>query len=338
MTVDQVFIIKKLQNLDEMLVAYSAVTRMPFAICDDESFNDQVWIFTDQDKLKTFAEKYKEEKKLILPVKVQKKDASMFYMNLFAMGINEVVFCDGDQENKIELTKIVRMPDVDALPENRKPILNPQLQLSAAYFLQELRKPGVEPDREALKDLEEEMSANLARSTYLMPVDVEKDEEGKENVRLLYVQNKKGERYQPIFSDTGELVKHYRGKEVQNRLIQVRFDQLSRYMIKDVQGYVLNPEGINLILRTQQIELLNSYYNGKKVSVQGSGMGIPSMGIYSYELFNTFGVNQIIRVGTCGAVNRDVEVGSLILAMGCCSNSNFASQYHLPGIFAPLAD
>lgn len=95
--------------------------------------------------------KYKEEKKLILPVKVQKKDASMFYMNLFAMGINEVVFCDGDQENKIELTKIVRMPDVDALPENRKPILNPQLQLSAAYFLQELRKPGVEPDREALK-------------------------------------------------------------------------------------------------------------------------------------------------------------------------------------------
>ena len=67
-------------------------------------------------------------------------------------------------------------------------------------------------------------------------------------------------------------------------------------------------------------------------------MGIPSMGIYSYELFNTFGVNQIIRVGTCGAVNRDVEVGSLILAMGCCSNSNFASQYHLPGIFAPLAD
>ena len=80
------------------------------------------------------------------------------------------------------------------------------------------------------------------------------------------------------------------------------------------------------------------YYNGKKVSVQGSGMGIPSMGIYSYELFNTFGVNQIIRVGTCGAVNRDVEVGSLILDMGCCSNSNFASQYHLPGIFAPLAD
>lgn len=264
MTVDQVFIIKKLQNLDEMLVAYSAVTRMPFATCDEESFNDQVWIFTDQDKMKAFAEKYKEEKKLILPVKVQKKDASMFYMNLFSMGINEVVFCDGDQENKIELTQIVRMPDVDALPENRKPILNPQLLLSVVYFLQELRKPGVEPDRVALKDLEEEMSANLTRSTYLMPVDVAKDENGKENVRLMFVQNKKGERFQPIFSDTGELVKHYRGKEVQNRLIQVPFGQLPRYMLQDVEGYVLNPEGINLILKKKQIELLNNYYNGKK--------------------------------------------------------------------------
>lgn len=156
------------------------------------------------------------------------------------------------------------MPDVDALPENRKPILNPQLLLSAVYFLQELRKPGVEPDRVALKDLEEEMSANLTRSTYLMPVDVAKDENGKENVRLMFVQNKKGERFQPIFSDTGELVKHYRGKEVQNRLIQVPFGQLPRYMLQDVEGYVLNPEGINLILKKKQIELLNNYYNGKK--------------------------------------------------------------------------
>lgn len=57
MTVDQVFIIKKLQNLDEMLVAYSAVTRMPFATCDEESFNDQVWIFTDQDKNESICRK-----------------------------------------------------------------------------------------------------------------------------------------------------------------------------------------------------------------------------------------------------------------------------------------
>lgn len=95
------------------------------------------------------------------------------------------------------------------------------------------------------------------------------------------------------------------------------------------------------VLCYSQVRGMNGYtgtYNGKKVSVQGSGMGIPSMGIYSYELFNQFGVETIIRVGTCGAVNRNVEVGELILAMGCSTNSNFPAQYHLPGNFAPMAD
>lgn len=80
------------------------------------------------------------------------------------------------------------------------------------------------------------------------------------------------------------------------------------------------------------------YYKGKKISVQGSGMGIPSMGIYAYELYHEYDVDTIIRVGTAGAVHRDVQVGDLILAMGCCTNSNFPAQYHLPGTFAPMAD
>lgn len=80
------------------------------------------------------------------------------------------------------------------------------------------------------------------------------------------------------------------------------------------------------------------YYNGKKVSVQGSGMGVPSMGIYSYELFNHYQADTIIRIGTAGAVHRDVEVGQVIFAMGCCTNSNYTAQYHLPGSFAPIAD
>ncbi len=80
------------------------------------------------------------------------------------------------------------------------------------------------------------------------------------------------------------------------------------------------------------------YYQGQKVSVQGSGMGIPSMGIYSYELFHHYGVEEIIRIGTAGAVHESVAVGDLIFAMGCCTNSNFAAQYHLPGSFAAVAD
>lgn len=80
------------------------------------------------------------------------------------------------------------------------------------------------------------------------------------------------------------------------------------------------------------------YYQGFRVSVQGSGMGIPSMGIYAYELYYHYDVDNIIRIGTAGAIHKDVQVGDLVFAMGCCTNSNFAAQYHLPGSFAPIAD
>lgn len=260
MTVDQVFVIRKLQGLEEMLAVYSVVTRMPFATCDEETFNDQVWIFTEQEKLQEFAKSYAEKKMPLMGVKVKKAEAPMFYMNLFAMGINEIVFQDGDIQHKLELTKVVRMPDYEKLPEKKRPVLNPQLMLSAIYFLQALRKPGVKPEKDALKELEEEMSVNLVKSKYLMPVDVQEEKDGKGNIRLLYVQNKEGEKFQPIFSDTGELMKHYRNKEQKHRIIQLPFEQLPAHMIKDVQGYVLNPEGINLILKKEQIDILLKYY------------------------------------------------------------------------------
>ena len=78
-------------------------------------------------------------------------------------------------------------------------------------------------------------------------------------------------------------------------------------------------------------------YKGTRVSVMASGMGMPSIGIYSYELFNFFGVDNIIRVGTAGGIRADVHVRDIVIAMGTCTNSNYASQYGLPGTFAPIA-
>lgn len=79
-------------------------------------------------------------------------------------------------------------------------------------------------------------------------------------------------------------------------------------------------------------------YKGKRVSVMGHGMGMPSIGIYTYELYNFYGVKTIIRVGSAGSINNDLHIGDLAIAMGACTNSNYASQYELPGIFAPIAD
>ena len=78
-------------------------------------------------------------------------------------------------------------------------------------------------------------------------------------------------------------------------------------------------------------------YNGKEVSVMGSGMGMPSIGIYSYELFNFYDVENIIRIGTTGAIHDDLDLGDLVIAQGSCTDSNFAKHFNLPGTFAPIA-
>ncbi len=78
--------------------------------------------------------------------------------------------------------------------------------------------------------------------------------------------------------------------------------------------------------------------NGKRVSVQGHGMGIPSVGIYTYELYNFYDVESIIRIGSAGAIDESLHIGDIIIAMGACTNSNYESQYNLPGRFAPIAD
>ena len=78
---------------------------------------------------------------------------------------------------------------------------------------------------------------------------------------------------------------------------------------------------------------------GKEISVMASGMGIPSIGIYSYELFSEYGVENIIRIGTCGAYQKEVHVGDVILATSACSNSNYANQFDLKGgVLAPCSD
>ncbi len=78
--------------------------------------------------------------------------------------------------------------------------------------------------------------------------------------------------------------------------------------------------------------------DGKRVSVMGHGMGMPSLGIYTYELFNFYGVKTIIRVGSAGSIHPDLHVGNLVIAMGACTNSNYAAQYELPGTYAPIAN
>ena len=92
-----------------------------------------------------------------------------------------------------------------------------------------------------------------------------------------------------------------------------------------------------LVNNVRGIQGYTGFYKGKKVSVMASGMGMPSISIYSYELFNFFDVENIIRVGSAGAIAYNVEIGDIIIGMGASTNSNYIQNFNFPGTFAPLA-
>ena len=92
-----------------------------------------------------------------------------------------------------------------------------------------------------------------------------------------------------------------------------------------------------LVNNVRGVQGYTGLYNGKRVSGMASGMGIPSIGIYSYELYNFYNVQNIIRIGSAGAMQPDIKLRSLVFAQGACTNSNYAHQFEMPGTIAPIA-
>ena len=92
-----------------------------------------------------------------------------------------------------------------------------------------------------------------------------------------------------------------------------------------------------LVNNVRGVQGYTGYYKGVRVSVMASGMGMPAIGIYSHELFNGYGVENIIRVGSAGSIQDHIDLYDIVIAQGASTDSNFAAQFHLPGTFAPIA-
>jgi len=100
------------------------------------------------------------------------------------------------------------------------------------------------------------------------------------------------------------------------------------------ENFLENPVLVNNV---RGVQGYTGTYKNVKVSVMASGMGMPAIGIYSHELYNGYGVENIIRVGSAGSIQEHIDLYDIVLAQGACTDSNFAHQFHLPGIFAPIA-
>lgn len=241
--------IKVLQNRENIFVAYAQATKLPYVKCDEETFNDQVWIFSSEEGVKEFGKKLLDEKVLLMGMRFEKKDYPRFYGTLYAIGVNSVVWTDGEEQIELDLPEIAKQADMSQIEEAKRPLLNPTLQLSGIYFMQELRRPVKPEEHTDIRELEEEFLVNIRKSQYLVAMDV--DPENPKKVNIPYLKNKNEEILQPVFSDVMEFEKFARGKKL--RVAKVPFDKLPELMIQQASAYVVNPMGFNLVLNKEQL-------------------------------------------------------------------------------------
>ena len=100
------------------------------------------------------------------------------------------------------------------------------------------------------------------------------------------------------------------------------------------ENFLKNPVLVNNV---RGVQGYTGTYDGVKISVMASGMGMPSIGIYSWELYTVFGVENIMRIGSTGALQDHIKLRDIVIGQGACTNSNYASQFNLPGTYAPIA-
>ena len=203
--------------------------------CDEETYNDQAWIFSTEEGIKEFGKKMLEEKVLLMGMKFTKKD----YPRLYG---NTVVWVDGEDKIEIDLPDIAKQADMSKIEPAKRPLLNPTLELSGIYFMQELRRPVEKDQHGNLRELEEELIVNLKKSEYLVAMNV--DPEDPKKINIPYLKNKKEEILQPVFTDVMELEKFTKGQKL--RIAK-------ELLIDKAMAYAVNPLGFNLVLNREQL-------------------------------------------------------------------------------------
>lgn len=259
MAVNNKFIIRKIVTSEQFFVLYSRVTRRPFAICDTETYDDQVNIYDSEERVKEAAKPFLQNGYVVYAVSYPKDKMRQFFAEAHAFGFNQVVFYDEGGRSCIDINEILPKPDFSKLPPQKQPLLNPSLQLSSLYFMQELGRQVPQEKKENVQELEEELAANLSKARLMLPVVIkgrEKPHAGMKlepgNFEIAYVRNKDGKAYIPVFSDVVEFQLFNKEKKFQGILTSI--DKVSQLVKGDFQGVVYNPASMGLQLTPKMID------------------------------------------------------------------------------------
>lgn len=232
-----------LRNADAVYIILSQCTRMPYVVCDEKTFDDEILLYFKEEDAKNAVKGLLEEKEPVQAAAIAKKDLLSFYVSLIPLGVNCIlVNKDTPMEVPIQLQEIILRKE----PEEGKTLIeNPQLHLTALYFMQQVRKTQKVELTEELKELHEEMMVHYQRGKYLIPV--------KENAGTLVMKQKNGQVFQPVFTDIQEYKKFlmmHRDEELKTAVLPA--EKIPGILTEETAGVVVNPFGVNLQLQIRR--------------------------------------------------------------------------------------
>ena len=239
-------VLGKLRNSEAIYVPMSECTKMPFVLCDEETFDDEILVFFDEEHAKEECKKLMEQKNPLHIIKLDHKFLLSFYSSLLPMGINAIVVEKGtEQEMIIQLSSLITRKNGSEDAQGRPIVENPELQLTALYFMQQLRKTEDLQMTEELKEVQEEMLAHYVKGTYIVAY---QEEQG-----VAILRQKDGKVLQPLFTDIQEYLKFQNSqKDVKFKTAVIEAKDLSKILAKETTGVVVNPYSINLQLQVNR--------------------------------------------------------------------------------------
>lgn len=245
-------VLERLRTMDEIFVIYSKTDALPYVVCDEKTFDDQIYLYTTQEAADKMAEKLEAEKNPVEVVRYENSQFLKFYLSLYTMGVNAMLINSLQLAIRVQLKELCKAPDYSKFEEEKRPALNPELQLTAMYFIQEVRRPIPNEEKKNLKELEEEIHANLANGRYFTLVRTSKNEDGEERMEMPLVKATKGDSFQPIFTDLNEL-ERFPGYE-DFKIVIFNYEGIKKIIPTQAQGVIVNPHGVRLVLYRSQMK------------------------------------------------------------------------------------
>lgn len=243
MSADKSDILRKMRESKAIYVLMSDCTRLPFVVCDPETYDDEVFIFfSEQDAMQAGQEYIKENQPLKI-FKIENKYMLSFYSSLFPIGVNCMVVGKGtEEETSVQLGELVRRP----VPKpGEEPVENPELQLTAMYFMQKVRIQKNMEMTEDLQELQEELMAHYQKGRYITAVGEDK--------QMPVLTKKDGQVLQPVFTDVQEFLKFQNeNKDKKFTMGLVDAGRIPELLLPDTTGIVVNPFGVDLQLNVSR--------------------------------------------------------------------------------------